>query len=60
MTDTDNTKPVLFLIDGHSYIYRAYYAIRGLSTSDGLPTNATFGFTKMLLKIIKEKEIWTQ
>jgi DNA polymerase-1 len=56
MTDTDSTKHSLFLIDGHSYIYRAYYAIRGLSTSRGLPTNAIFGFTKMLLKIIKEKD----
>lgn len=45
----------LFIIDGNSYIYRAFYAVRGLSTSSGLPTNAVFGFANMLLKVIKEK-----
>lgn len=44
-----------YIIDGSSYIYRAFYGIRELSNSAGLPTNATYGFTKMLLKIIKEK-----
>ncbi len=47
-------RPRLFLIDGHSYIYRAYFAIRNLSTSKGLPTNAIYGFTTMLLKIIRD------
>lgn len=45
----------LYIIDGNSYIYRAFYAVRGLSTSYGLPTNAVFGFANMLLKVIKEK-----
>ncbi|NOY83922.1 MAG: DNA polymerase I [Nitrospirae bacterium] len=45
-----------YIIDGSSYIYRAFYAIRELSNSSGLPTNATYGFTKMLLKIIHEKK----
>jgi DNA polymerase I len=45
----------LFIIDGNSYIYRAFYAIRNLSTSSGLPTNAVFGFANMLMKVIKEK-----
>lgn len=44
----------LFLIDGSSYIFRAFYAIGHLSNSKGLPTNAIYGFTQMLLKIIKE------
>lgn len=44
----------LFLIDGSSYIYRAFFAIRGLSTSRGIPTNATFGFTSMLLKVLRD------
>jgi len=44
----------LFLIDGSSYIFRAFFAVRGLSTSKGLPTNAIFGFTSMLLKILKD------
>lgn len=46
----------LYLIDGNSYVYRAYYAIRELSNSRGVPTNAVFGFTTMLLKIIREKK----
>ena len=48
--------PTLYLIDGNSYIYRAYYAIRNLSASDGTPTNAVFGFTNMVLKLLKEKK----
>ena len=47
-------RPKLFLIDGSSYIYRAFYAIRHLSNSKGLPTNATFGFVQMLLKVLKD------
>lgn len=46
----------LYLIDGNSYVYRAYYAIRELSNSKGFPTNAIFGFTNMLLKIIREEK----
>ncbi len=45
----------VYLIDGNSYIYRAFHAIKGLSTSRGMPTNAVFGFVKMLLKIIQQK-----
>ncbi len=45
--------PRLFLIDGSSYFYRAFYAVRGLSTSSGLPTNAAFGFTNMLVRVLK-------
>jgi hypothetical protein len=44
----------IYLIDGTAYIHRAYHAIRGLSNSKGLPTNATFGFTRMLLKLIED------
>lgn len=46
----------LYLVDGNSYIYRAYHAIKTLSNSKGLPTNAIYGFTTMLLKIIREKK----
>lgn len=49
-------KKTFYIIDGSSYIYRAYFAIRELSTSTGLPTNAVYGFTQMLLKIIKDKK----
>ncbi len=49
-------KKTLFLIDGSSYIYRAYHAVRGLSTKEGFPTNAIYGFTNMLLKVLREQE----
>lgn len=49
-----SNRPRLFLIDGSSYIYRAFYAIRHLSNSKGLPTNAIYGFTQMLLKVLKD------
>ncbi len=39
------------LVDGHAYAYRAFYAIRELSGPDGQPTNAIFGFAKMLSKL---------
>jgi DNA polymerase-1 len=46
---TANTQ--IFLIDGQSYIYRAFYAVRDLATSKGFPTNAIFGFVNMLQRI---------
>lgn len=46
----------LYLIDGYSTIFRAFYAIRGLSTSAGEPTNAIYGFINMLRKILREEE----
>ena len=46
----------LYLIDGTSNIYRAYYAIRGLSNSSGRPTNATYGFTQMLRKLLQDED----
>lgn len=49
-------KEIVYLVDGSSYIHRAYHAIRGLSNSKGLPTNASLGFTKMVLKLLSEKE----
>jgi DNA polymerase-1 len=41
-----------YLIDGSGYIFRAFYAIQRLSTKEGFPTNALFGFLKMVLKTI--------
>jgi DNA polymerase-1 len=55
MSTSGNSKNNFYIIDGNSYIYRAFYAIRGLSTSTGLPSNAVFGFANMLLKVIKDK-----
>jgi DNA polymerase-1 len=48
-------RKTIYLIDGSSYIHRAYHAIRGLSNSKGLPTNAVFGFTRMILKLIEDR-----
>lgn len=45
--------PRLFLIDGSAYIFRAFFAIPPLTHSAGLPTNAIFGFTNLLLKFLK-------
>jgi DNA polymerase-1 len=49
------SKKRLFLIDGNSFCYRAFYAIRNLSNSKGQPTNAVYGFTTMLNKLIKDE-----
>lgn len=46
----------LFLIDGSAYVHRAYHAIQGLTNSQGLPTNAVFGFARILLKTLREHE----
>ena len=41
----------LLIVDGHAYAYRAFHAIRELRSPSGLPTNATYGFLKMLEKM---------
>ena len=47
--------PRLFLIDGSSYIFRAFFALPPtLKTAAGLPTNAIIGFTNLLLKFLKQ------
>lgn len=45
----------LIAIDGNSLLYRAFFAMRYLSTSSGMPTNALYGLTTMLLRILEEK-----
>ena len=50
------SKPILFLIDGSSQMYRAYHAIRGLTGPDGRSTNAVYGFTTMLRKLINDQQ----
>lgn len=47
-------KKRIFLVDGNSFIYRAFFATPYLATSKGVPTNATFATTNMILKLIKE------
>jgi DNA polymerase-1 len=50
-----DTPRELFLIDGNSLAYRAFFALpESISTSDGRPTNAIFGFASMLVKILTD------
>ncbi|WP_027964279.1 DNA polymerase I [Halalkalibacillus halophilus] len=46
----------LILIDGNSILYRAFFALPLLSNEQGVHTNAAFGFTKMLLKVLEEND----
>lgn len=46
----------IFLVDGSGYIFRAFYAIQPLSTRDGFPTNALYGFTRMLVKLLQDAQ----
>ncbi len=48
------TMKKLVLIDGNSLLNRAFYATKLLTTKDGMPTNAVFGFVKLLLKLISD------
>ncbi|MEW1959240.1 DNA polymerase I [Kineococcus sp. NPDC059986] len=52
------TKPRLLLIDGHSMAYRAFYAlpVQNFSTTTGQPTNAVYGFTSMLINLLRDEE----
>ena len=46
----------VFLVDGHSYLYRAFYATPYLSNSSGIPTNATYAFLSMIKKLLNEEK----
>jgi len=46
--------PLFLIIDGMSQAYRAYFAIRGLASSQGLPTNAVYGFAIMLKRVLEK------
>jgi DNA polymerase-1 len=54
----EETAPTLLLLDGHSLAYRAFYALRevDMSTSTGQPTNAVFGFTSMLINLMRDEQ----
>src|SRR5215212_7253134 len=56
MAQTNGDEPrELFLIDGNSLAYRAFFALpESIATSDGRPTNAIFGFASMLVKILTD------
>ncbi len=45
--------PCVYLLDGSSYIFRAFFALPALSNASGLPTNAVYGFTTMTVRLLK-------
>ncbi len=47
-------KQKIFLLDAHALCYRAFYAVRDLTDSKGRSTNAVFGFTKILKKLLED------
>lgn len=49
-------KPKFIVVDGNSLLYRAFFAVPPLSTTEGQPTNALFGFANMLLRILTEHD----
>ena len=55
MTMRKNNETI-YLLDGSSYIHRAYHAIRNLANTKGFPTNAIFGFTQMVLKLLADRK----
>jgi DNA polymerase I len=49
-------RPSLFIVDGSNNVYRSYYAIRHLTNSSGMATNAVYGFVTTLRKLLKDHE----
>ncbi|MGY1695878.1 DNA polymerase I [Geodermatophilus sp. SYSU D00814] len=52
------TRPRLLLLDGHSLAYRAFFAlpVENFSTTTGQPTNAVYGFTSMLINVLRDEQ----
>lgn len=46
-------KKTVFLIDGSSFLYRAYYGVRPLHTAKGIPVQAVYSFARMIRKLIE-------
>src|SRR4051794_26444070 len=55
---SSGTRPRLLLLDGHSLAYRAFFAlpVENFSTTTGQPTNAVYGFTSMLINILRDEQ----
>lgn len=49
------TANTLYILDGSYYVFRAFYALRALSNSKGMPTNGLYAFTSMLLNVIRDQ-----
>ena len=57
-TAAEGPRPRLLLLDGHSLAYRAFFAlpVENFSTTTGQPTNAVYGFTSMLINILRDEQ----
>jgi DNA polymerase I len=57
-TDASAGSPRLLLLDGHSLAYRAFFAlpVENFSTTTGQPTNAVYGFTSMLINVLRDEQ----
>ena len=55
MAENQKVRPRFVIVDGSNYLFRAFYAIRELTNSKGFPTNAIYGFTTMLMKLLKDQ-----
>lgn len=55
---TDGDKPTLLLLDGNSLAFRAFYALpaENFKTAGGLTTNAVYGFTAMLINLLRDEQ----
>ena len=58
MTASTARRDRLLLLDGHSLAYRAFFAlpVENFSTTTGQPTNAVYGFTSMLINVLRDEE----
>ncbi|MEZ4433927.1 MAG: DNA polymerase I [bacterium] len=57
MSEPASHPETLYLVDGAGFIFRAYFAIRTLMTAaDGTPTNAVYGFTRLLINLLQERK----
>src|SRR5688572_29036187 len=57
-TEDAGPRPRLLLLDGHSLAYRAFFAlpVENFSTTTGQPTNAVYGFTSMLINVLRDEQ----
>ena len=46
----------VYLVDGSGYIFRAFHALPPMTRGDGTPTNAVYGFTNMLLRLVEDTD----
>ena len=56
MAIAESDRKTFYLIDGSAYIYRAFFALPALNNSKGLQTNAVYGFTTTVMKIVREHQ----